>query len=45
MEIILGFTRPLSRGHNELMGEFRMAASDVISIREQVMKYTRINRD
>ena len=29
----------LCRGQNELIGAFRMAASDVISIRGQVMEY------
>ena len=32
-------TRSVSRGQNELIGEFKMAAGDVISIRGQVMEY------
>ena len=33
---------PVSRGQNELIGKFKMAAGDIISIREQVMEYTYI---
>ena len=32
-------TRAVSRRQNELIGKFKMAADDVISIREQVMEY------
>ena len=32
-------TRPVSRGQNELKGELKMAADDVISSRGQVMEY------
>ena len=32
-------TRAVSRGQNELIGKFKMAAGDVISIRGQVMEY------
>ena len=32
----------MSRGQNELLGEFKMAAGDVISIRGQVIEYTYI---
>ena len=31
--------RAVSRGQNELIGKFKMAVGDVISIREQVMEY------
>ena len=34
--------RAVYRGQNELIGKFKMAAGDVISIRGQVMKYTYI---
>ena len=33
------YTRAVSRRQNELIGEFKMAAGDVISIRGQVMEY------
>ena len=36
-------TRVVSRGQNELIGEFKMLAGDVISIREQVMKQEHTN--
>jgi hypothetical protein len=39
MEIILGFNSALSRGQNELIGKFKMATGDVISVRGQVMEY------
>ena len=32
----------MSRGQNKLIGKFKMAAGDVISIRGQVMEYTYI---
>ena len=32
----------MSRGHDELIGKFKMAADDVISIRGQVLEYTYI---
>jgi hypothetical protein len=32
----------VSRGQNKLIGKFKMAAGDVISIRGQVMEYTYI---
>ena len=32
----------MSRGQNELIGEFKMVAGDVISFGEKVMKYTYI---
>ena len=32
----------LSRGQNELVCKFKMAAGDMVSIRGQVMKYTYI---
>ena len=35
-------TRTVSRGQNEMIGELKMAAGDVISIRGQVMEYTYI---
>ena len=35
-------TRAVSRGQNELIGKFKMAAGDVISVRGQVMEYTHI---
>ena len=42
-------TRALSRGQNELVGNFKMAAGDMVCIRGQVMKYmhipTRIKRE
>ena len=34
--------RAVSRGQNKLIGKFKMAAGDVISIRGQVMEYTYI---
>ena len=33
------YTRAVSIGQNELIGKFKMAAGDVISIRGQVMEY------
>ena len=35
-------TRTVSRGQNKFIGKFKMAAGDIISIREQVMEYTYI---
>ena len=35
-------TRAVSRGQNELVGKFKMAAGDMVSIREQVLEYTYI---
>ena len=35
-------TRAVPRGQNKLIGKFKIAAGDVISIRGQVMKYTYI---
>ena len=35
-------TRAVTRGQNKLIGKFKMAASNVISIRGQVMEYTYI---
>ena len=35
-------TRTVSRGQNALIGKFKMAMGDVISIRGQVMEYTYI---
>ena len=35
----------MSRGQNELIGKFKMAAGDVISIRGQVMEYRHSNRN
>ena len=35
-------TRAVSRGQNELIGKFKMAEGDVISIRGQIMEYTYI---
>ena len=32
----------VSRGQNELVGKFKMAAGDMVSIRGQVMEYTYI---
>ena len=32
-------TRTVSRGQNELIGEFKMAAGNVISIRGQVIEW------
>ena len=32
----------MSRGQNELVGKFMMAADDMISIRGQIMEYTYI---
>ena len=32
--------RAVSRGENELVGKFKMAAGDMVSIRGQVMEYT-----
>jgi hypothetical protein len=32
-------TRAVSRGQNELVGKFKMAAGDKVSIRVQVMEY------
>jgi hypothetical protein len=34
--------RPVSRRQNELVGKFKMAAGDLVSIRGQVMVYTYI---
>ena len=31
--------RAMSRGQNELVRKFKMAAGDMVSIREQVMEY------
>ena len=42
MEIIEVNSRVVSRGQNELKGEFKIAAGDVISIGKYVMKYTYI---
>ena len=39
MEITEVNARAVSRGQNELIGEFKMAAGDVISIGGYVMKY------
>ena len=36
-------TRAMSRGQNELIGKFKMAADDVISSKRQVMEYTYIS--
>ena len=38
-------TRAVSRGQNELIGKFKMAARDVISIRGQVMEHIYSNRN
>ena len=35
-------TRTVSRRQNELVGKFKMAAGDLVSIRGQVMEYTYI---
>ena len=35
----------MSREQNELIGEFKMAMGDVISIRGEVMEYTFISRE
>ena len=35
-------TRAVSRGQNELIGKFKVAAGDMVSIRGQVMEYTYI---
>ena len=35
-------TRTVSRGQNELIGKFKMAVGNVISIRKQVMEYVYI---
>ena len=35
-------TRAVSRGQNELVGKFKMAAGDMVSIRGEVMEYTYI---
>ena len=35
-------TRAVSRGQNELVGKFKMAVGDMVSIRRQVMEYTYI---
>ena len=35
-------TRAMSRGQDELIGQFKMAVDDVINIREQVLEYTYI---
>ena len=35
-------SRAVSRGQNELVGKFKMAAGDIVSIRGQVMEYTYI---
>ena len=32
-------TRAVSRGQNELVGKFKMAVGDMVSIRGQVMEY------
>jgi hypothetical protein len=32
-------TRAVSRGQNELVGKFKMATDDMVSIRGQVMEY------
>ena len=32
--------RAVSRGQNALVGKFKMAAGDIVSIRGQVMEYT-----
>ena len=37
-----GNTRVVSKGQNELVGKFKMAAGDIVSIRGQVMEYTYI---
>ena len=37
-------TRAVSRGQNELIGKFKMAVGDVISIRGQGMEYMYIPR-
>ena len=34
--------RAVSRGQNELVCKFKMAAGNMVSIREQVMEYTYI---
>ena len=34
--------RAVSRGQNELVGKFKMATGDMVSIRGQVMEYTYI---
>ena len=34
--------RAVSRGQNELVGKFKVAAGDMVSIRGQVMEYTYI---
>jgi hypothetical protein len=36
-------TKAVSRGQKELIGRFKMAAGDVISMRGQVMEYTYIS--
>ena len=33
-------TRAVSRGQNKLVGKFKMATGDMVSIRGQVMEYT-----
>ena len=35
-------TSAVSRGQNELVGKFKMAAGDIVSIRGQVMEHTYI---
>jgi hypothetical protein len=35
-------TRAVSRRQNELVGKFKMAAGDKVSIREHIMEYTYI---
>ena len=35
-------TRAVSRGENDLVGKFKMAAGDMLSIRGHVMEYTYI---
>ena len=36
-------TRAVSRGQNELVGKFKMAADDMVSIRGQAMEHTYIS--
>ena len=36
-------TRTVSRGHNKLIGKFKMEAGDGISIREQILEQTYIS--
>jgi hypothetical protein len=42
--VTLGGCGDVSRGYNELIGEFKVAEGDEISIREQVMKYMYITK-